>query len=319
MNTIPDIFYKYREFNTYTLDSLCSDEVYFSNPKDFNDPFDCNPSIKCDSSIEELKELLTVLITNRIEKEVLSNLKKSKLKGENAHAHAKRVALHKAKQVLHEIAYESTNPEYTSAEAEERCSLTQAITIEIKEHYTKGVFSLAADCLNPLMWSHYADEHNGICIGYSVERDPKPKPQKAIYNGGRVIKTSVIHKAIVRGLKSATNKLEQAILLRKSREWRYEKEWRLIGSQGIQDSPLLLREIVFGLRCKASVKYTVVKALENRLFDVKFYEIRIAGDGYELNKEELNIGELAVNMPHTAQSGNELFRDLNDHAELLVI
>jgi hypothetical protein len=26
-----------------------------------------------------------------------------------------------------------------------------------------------ADC--PLMWSHYGDQHNGICIGYSIPDD----------------------------------------------------------------------------------------------------------------------------------------------------
>ena len=38
-NQFPSRLYKYREFDTRTLEMLVSDQIYFANPSMFNDPF----------------------------------------------------------------------------------------------------------------------------------------------------------------------------------------------------------------------------------------------------------------------------------------
>lgn len=48
--------------------------------------------------------------------------------------------------------------------------ITQDINNYFKERFKDcGVPSLASDWDNPLMWSHYADEHGGICIEYETD------------------------------------------------------------------------------------------------------------------------------------------------------
>lgn len=37
----PKLLYKYRAFSPRLLDMLVADELYYSDPSDFNDPLDC--------------------------------------------------------------------------------------------------------------------------------------------------------------------------------------------------------------------------------------------------------------------------------------
>jgi hypothetical protein len=87
----------------------------------------------------------------------------------------------------------------------------------------------------------------------------------------------------------------------------FKREWRLIGDQGLQESPLLLKEAIFGLRCAPSVKHAVVRALAGREKPVQFYEIHEVRSRYRLHRELLEVDELTTGLPHTAASGVEIF------------
>ncbi|MGH8639143.1 MAG: DUF2971 domain-containing protein, partial [Burkholderiales bacterium] len=63
------------------------------------------------------------------------------------------------------------------------------------------------------------------------------------------------------------------MLLRKARGWSYENEWRLLGAQDEQDSPLLLREVTFGLRRSMSVVHAVITALAGRDTPVRYFQM----------------------------------------------
>lgn len=112
------------------------------------------------------------------------------------------------------------------------------------------------------------------------------------------------------GDSAARAQVDEAVLLRKAAEWRYEKEWRLIGLRGLHDSPLELEEIVFGMRCTSAVKYAVIKALEARHRRVRFFEIREQAGRFTLAKRVLDIDELASSYPRRARSVHEAFEDV---------
>jgi hypothetical protein len=105
-------------------------------------------------------------------------------------------------------------------------------------------------------------------------------------------------------------------LLRKAVDWRYEKEWRLIGPRGLQDSQLELEEIVFGMRRSSAVRYAVVEALEARHRQVRFYEIREQVGRFTLAKRALETDELAASYPRRARSIQEAFPDMEDLPQL---
>ncbi|MBU0903419.1 MAG: DUF2971 domain-containing protein [Gammaproteobacteria bacterium] len=48
-----------------------------------------------------------------------------------------------------------------------------------------GILCLTEDPLNILMWSHYAHNHTGICIGFDTESSPFNSAKQVTYNGER--------------------------------------------------------------------------------------------------------------------------------------
>lgn len=309
----PKTYYRYRTFSSNTLDSLCRDTLYFSNPGAFNDPLDCNPTLECDSSNEDLRKLLAFLVRRRVKREVLNNLEQARMKGEVANHHAMTHAQSEAVKELQYIAYHATNPDYEGEVSEaESWLLVIEIERELQKYYERGVCCFSKSYSNPLLWSHYGDQHQGICIGYGIERNPIPELNKVVYGGSRSIKTSVIIHAFVANNEQAQIELDRDVLLRKAKGWKYENEWRLIGKQGNQNSPLLLKEVTFGLRCSSSIVHAVVKALSGRDNDINFFEMYTIRGSFTLRRRTLDIYELNAYFPHTAMSGIEMFGEVND-------
>lgn len=313
MKRLPGTFYKYRDFSKNTLDSLCHDRLYFAHPGTFNDPLDCNATVECDSSPDELRTLLAVLIRKRVTSDVLTSLGQARIKGGGATAYAEKRALSEAQNQLTNIAYNATNPEYTVSKVEaEGWLLTSEVERELRRHYERGVCCFSTTYDSPLLWSHYGDQHRGLCIGYNLDRRPKPEPHRVVYCDSRSVPTSLLTRALVHEDQMAKEELDRNMLLRKARGWGYEKEWRLIGAQGDQDSPLLLKEVTFGLRCPMSVVLAVTKALAGRNSPVRYYEMYEVKGRFILHRREVDLDELDVYMPKTAESGSEIFGDPED-------
>lgn len=308
MTRDPKTFYKYRVFNAITLDALCHDNIYFANPGSFNDPLDCVPTLECDSSIEDLRKLLGVLIGWRVKAEILGSLKQARVQISSASEHAQRNAHIQVTNELQNIAYNATDPDYgVDIKEAESWLLVQEIERELGRHYERGVCSFSTTYKNPLLWSHYGDQHQGLCIGYGVKRDPVQKLNKVVYGGKRSIKTSTLSKAFLDDEKKAQSELDRDVLLRKARGWAYECEWRLIGTQGVQDSPLLLKDVTFGIRCPSSIKHTVVNALSGRDTKANFFEMHVIPGSFTLRRRPLDIDELEAFLPRTAHSVVEMF------------
>ena len=71
---------------------------------------------------------------------------------------------------------------------------------------------------NPLLWSHYANRHQGICLGFNAPKEDlkeviytskRPNPE-VFFSGSRTVKEEAMHKLIPT----------------KYIHWKYEKEWR---------------------------------------------------------------------------------------------
>lgn len=92
--------------------------------------------------------------------------------------------------------------------------------------------------------------------------------------------------------------LRMKFFLKKSSAWRYEKEYRLISSTGLQDSPLKLEEITFGLRCPDEVRHTIIKMMEGRRQEIKYYEMVLTHKSANLIKSPYNgNSEWSINFP----------------------
>ena len=172
--TQPKKVYRYQAISARTIESLCHDALYFAAPAEFNDPLDCKPTVISDSSRDVLRAILTKLIKRRSAAETLAALSNARLQGGKAEAHANRSGEQGAQQELTNIAYNATDPAYECSEEDPECLLLSLeIEREMLRQYDRGVCCFSAVINNPLLWSHYADQHRGVCIGYSLARVPE--------------------------------------------------------------------------------------------------------------------------------------------------
>lgn len=102
-----------------------------------------------------------------------------------------------------------------------------------------GVASLTTSYNNPLMWSHYAASHKGICIEYDFKdiirnkEDIKIFLDEVIYSDQRVtIDSNLMDKVDLKDIESKGKidllKLFIEGLFNKHKVWEYETEWRSI-------------------------------------------------------------------------------------------
>ena len=183
---------KYRGFSARTIDYLLLAEVFYATPESFNDPLDTKPSPHADSSIEELKEILMLLVQQHIQAEMQAVAKIIRYCGPNTLEHIKKRSLQLAGKKLDQAEYYA-EPDYGLPPHEaHRDTLRQHIRTELMAQYGNGAFSLAQRFTCPLMWSHYGDEHRGLCIGYSIPGRAKVALHQVNYGETRLISTSRI-------------------------------------------------------------------------------------------------------------------------------
>jgi len=268
---IPSRLYKYRAFSDLTVRMLLLDELFFADPITFNDPLDSRPCLEPDLSEDKLDELLGKLQQQRRDEEVENDLdyinlkKRSDGEGESL------------KQTVRRVFQEH---------------FVRKIEVELIKRYDGGIFCLSERFDSTLMWSHYGDQHKGICLGYSVSEAAKKDIHKVDYEqNDRLVKASDVV-AMLAGDREAEQRIDQAVLYRKAADWEYEQEWRLIGKRGQQKNPLDLEEVTFGLKCSAEVKAVLVKAMKGRSHPVRFYEMKEKDSSFTLEKCDVNLEKL---------------------------
>jgi len=305
MRAAPIRLYKYKKFDSQTLNLLVTDRLYFANPATFNDPLDTRPSVKCDLNVADLESVVRRLVEQRVHAEMSAAAKSLKYKGPKTLEHISRQSLQQAARLISEIDYNAGDPSY-EVDDPHRFLLTSYLEAELLKRYNKGIVAFAESPSCPLMWSHYGDQHRGICVGYSVPNNREVKLHPVEYDGDRLVSASDISK-MLDGETDAQERVDQAVLFRKAAPWKYEQEWRLIGERGPQDSPLELEEIVFGLRCDPAVAFAIVKAFEGRSHQVRFFEMREANDTFDLSKSDLDMAEALATWPRRSLSTHEAF------------
>ena len=307
-NKLPRLLYKYRGFSHRLLDMLVADELYYSDPGDFNDPLDCRPTLDANIPNDQLEQVLRRLREQRVLAEMQAAAKSLKYRGPRTIDHIALQSQKDAARLLDDIRYHATDPSY-EFDNPLQSLLRQYLEEELLRRYDRGIVSFGVRATCPLMWSHYGDQHNGICAGYSVPAGAEADLHKIRYGGSRKVLASDV--AAMENDSAARGRVDEAVLLRKATSWRYEREWRLIGRRGAQDSPLELEEVVFGIRCKSTVKFAIVQALANRGRPVRFFEMREVPGTFHLRKYALDTDELGASLPRRSLSILEAFEDMD--------
>jgi len=301
----PERIYKYRSFSNLTIEMLVEDQLFYADPSTFNDPLDTRPTLKADVDAIVLQEMLRTFVEKRTTAELQAAAKTIRYRGPKTIEHILKLGRQEAEKMLQEVAYNATNPDY-EMENPDVFLLRHYVERELLRQYEKGVVSLSERWQSPLMWSHYGDQHRGLCVGYSIPANVTGEVRKVNYGGGRLVLASAVS-AMLGGDAGAQRQVDDLVLLQKAPDWSYESEWRLIGRRGVQDSPLEMEEVTFGMRCGVAVKYAIVKSLEGRQRPIQFYEMHEDESTFNLLRRPLDVDELAVNLPRRARQYIELF------------
>ena len=270
---IPRKLYKFRSFGVNSLRLLSEAEIYYANPRSFNDPLDGDPTIHLDTDLASLEKVcFRILIA----------------------AHGKE----KARLEMINDRYMSTEfGDYKTDKNVENYYMqllgTQIKTLLDAEMAEWGVLSLAArwDC--PLMWSHYSDGHRGFCVEYDMNDHACLNLKPVNYALNRSIKISDLIDWKVHKSAAAEQSVLDTYLFAKSPQWRYEREWRDIHStNGAKASPFQITGVYFGLRCDRSVRTSVVKLLSHSCPKIKFYDMYPLENSFRLRRQVIDCGEI---------------------------
>jgi hypothetical protein len=118
----------------------------------------------------------------------------------------------------------------------------------------RGLLCYSKSWGQPMLWSHYADKHRGICLGFDV-------PDKLLMPVEYLDKPLTLKIDWSSGWAKVSPDLVNRLLRAKSKGWNYEDEVRLFikldpasARSGLYfldfSKNLVLREIILGLRCE---------------------------------------------------------------------
>lgn len=190
---------RYRSFagrgSAYLERMIVHRELYFSAPIKFNDPFDCRPVFSVKGTDRQVRDYC-----DRVVSKHMPNLSRERRRAE-------------VREILSDPLRNPCSPQATSA-------LQAAHTKRVTEQV--GVLCLSAVADNILMWAHYSDAHQGVCVIFDPNVDFFLQAQNVQYPKFR---------PHINPICDTEEEMMTSALLTKSDHWAYEKEWRIIHYQ----------------------------------------------------------------------------------------
>lgn len=146
-----------------------------------------------------------------------------------------------------------------------------------------GLLCFCATWRSPLLWSHYADRHKGICLGFNVRDDS-------------VAKVDYVEKRTPLRLPLTEDSM-QRVLFTKFTGWSYEQEWRAwfrleecdpaASNHYFRefDEDISLSEVIVGPLCTVS-KSALTKAIRSYSPPPRIMKARLAFNSFRVVKDQ---------------------------------
>ncbi len=206
----PKSFYKYKGLSEKIIESIEQSYIWLAEIASLNDPFECSIQFDNDECLRHFYSSPEFqLFFKKVNGQILTPQEIERL-GKSEKPFKEYLKICEAKG----IPFNQTEEEQIR-KVQNRWS---QIVEEANQNLRICSFSLIKDSL--LLWSHYSDEHRGICIEYDFEDE----------NILRAFIQPVIYKDKVHKIglmeEYTTSQIIGASLV-KSLDWKYEQEWRL--------------------------------------------------------------------------------------------
>lgn len=256
------MLYKYaswqeKDKNDITRKNIKDSALYFNTPDSFNDPFDNAPSYNI--SVESRRELINRFVQDN--------------RG-------------KCSDDLLDEAHNIPASEFNTLFKDN----------DFNKLYTakRGITCLSRDNANILMWSHYANKHSGVCLGFDIDENDEhlinffdeTRNQKFFPNGKACRLFPMTYVAFDERPSidmNDENKSWTEILTFKSDLWKYEQEVRImvhsydqiIFPRTLHYKPDCLKEIICGANMKLKT-FIDLKNFIDKLSNAKNISISVA-------------------------------------------
>lgn len=179
--------------------------------------------------------------------------------------------------------------------------------VNILNNHTQnlGITSFTeCDYTNVLMWSHYANSHEGYCIEYDLSNLKINENNsnylypifytKEIYDLTKYIFSFLKSQAYHTKEINIANYITLATLF-KAKDWAYEKEWRLVITKplfNLKDKdnqyPFIKPSALYiGLKANENLKSTLIKIARTK--NISIYQMEHNYTEYKLNKKQITV------------------------------
>lgn len=240
----PKRVYKFHKINSYLFQLLESSSLWFSHQKDLNDPFDCKYSLSDSYMSKILLESSADLFND------LKNVRPD-IVGDNPEQFYSQILPYIKNEYWFSSFYDL-----------------------IFNNGGWSVCCFTTSPLNELLWSHYAENHCGVCLEFDFSND-----QNFYDKLFKVEYTNVLPQI------NSADDIPKA-LLTKRLSWELEEEWRIITNvKGARVfDKRCLTGIYFGYRVPKSEIDRFKRVLNNNLYQgVNGYQIRFNLNGFNID------------------------------------
>lgn len=261
MEGIPEIIYKYRSWEApHHSNLIFNQELFLSSSSHFNDPFDAGLPFR---------------------------YKKEELTPENIFlkliAVARKNWPEKTEKELYDIAFKRQS---TTDFLNDNYWLNDFLSWkkDLEENY--GICSFTKNKEHLLMWSHYANSHNGFVVGLDSEIISR-------HILGRIGEVNYSYKFPEIGLFEDLQIVITKLLYTKSIIWKYEDEIRII-KFGSSDTVIKIpkesiKEIILGYKLNSKVKKEIINFVKSNLTNTCVFESSLDQFEFKLNIVKLFI------------------------------
>ncbi len=275
------LYYKYLPVSKYSLTNLAEKKVWFAHPHTFNDPFDSrlfygslkndyNMAIAISDYLENLMKngqiaLHDVATCNMVINNVLRSIT-------SQNPYPRSILEWFLRQY---DLYNYVNWGDSTIKANDHCHFQNFREIERE----LGILALSDRRDSILMWSHYADQHCGICLEFEIDKkNIGAQVHVSKVNYTRTGTPNVIWVENIQNRQHFKSELDNSVIT-KHQDWGYEQEYRMIGifaNQSVSVPGLHLRGVIFGSRLPPDQQAMIQKIVNITygLGNVQLYQCR---------------------------------------------
>jgi len=315
-NTNISKLYKYFTINQNFYNSIINNELYFSDPRNFNDPFDSNPRFSLTNKKENAKRLFLKVkeIINNYTSEI-TEFKDFKKYQRTCDFIIKEPTGSLIFDYFNEVETKSLERRliemhafYNFKDIFEKAFINSFVDFQLKIYqdlvfllidYKKyGICcgSITPTC--PVMWGHYADNHQGVCVELSLV--DKNNSQHLCLSKEESVDVSKLNYSnepldIFNSEEFHLDNFISSVLNTKSLKWNYENEIRLINKyQGLlKINKKCLTKVIFGCKTTAKDRYSICRLLANLGYHFEFLIAKMQPNSYEMKIEPMSLKDIA--------------------------